>query len=237
MKIRIKTKDASISVDSFNGSIQEIVDLYKEISSNPIAIYEKQHVTELQTGKKQYEAPVITEEKSPIRDRLPNNVVDIKDLDVQKAMTENVLVRCPHCGQAYAIIVKDGIKLFLMRRDFDANEFVIIAEAEESELPLLIAKNGEAKKYYDNIHNKKVINSSDFAVNDDTEIFCPLCHESNDFYKWKDAFRNPWKFFEYEKICDICGGELSPVIDSKNSNSMICDKCGKIWEEKEWRNH
>lgn len=236
MKIRIKTKDVSFSVDGFNGSMQEIVDLYKEISSNTTGIYEKQYV-ESHTEKKQYETSVITEEKSPIRDRLPNNIIDIKDLDVQKAMTENVLVRCPHCGQACAIIVKDKYKLFLMKRDFEANEFVIIAEAEESELPILIAKDGGAKKYYDSIYDKKVINSSDFAVNDDTEIFCPICHESNDFYKWKDAFSNPWKFFEHERICNICGGELSSVIDSKNSNLMVCDKCGKTWEEKEWRNY
>lgn len=235
MKIRIKTKDTSLSIDGFNGNIQEIIDLYKEVSYSPAVVYEKQeaikHIDELKkSAEKQHEAPIAIKEKSPIRDRLPNNIVDVKDLDVQKAITENVLVRCPNCGQAYAIIVKDGNNLFLMRRDFEANEFVIVADADESQITSLIADDN-FKEYYETIYDMAVIDSSDFAVNNDTEIFCPICHESNDFYKWKDAFQNPSKFFDYENVCDVCGGELSEIIDNKTQGVMVCNECGRKTNE------
>jgi predicted RNA-binding Zn-ribbon protein involved in translation (DUF1610 family) len=48
------------------------------------------------------------------------------------------------------------------------------------------------------------------------------------------AYENPIAFFEYDHICDVCGGEMLFDINQANDkNTLKCEDCGytKDWEE------
>lgn len=235
MKIKIKTKDTEISIKGYHGSLMDIMSLYENIKKSPVHMTVPVIRAEDEKAKAELKEALDEQKETEfnIRERLPNNVVDVKQLDVKQAVIENALVRCPQCGQAYALIVKDGDKLILMRRNFDTNEFEIVAEANESQIEEIIASEGKYQEYFKLMQDSVVIDSSDFAVNNESEIFCPLCHLSDTFYHWKDAWENPLHFFEYEDVCDICGGEMSYSVsrDSKGKNPdkyiKVCNQCGR----------
>lgn len=169
-----------------------------------------------------------TTERPAFRKRLPNNVVDVKDLTVQQAVTENALVRCPKCGQAHAIVVMSGSSVFLMRKDYKMNEFVTIAEvdADGNHLTNMCCKEDTNRlSYFNDLQSISPIRNSDFTVNNDTEIFCPVCSKSNTFADWKDAFDNPLGRFETEHLCDACGGEVVEKL-VKGKTYAHCEKCG-----------
>lgn len=164
-----------------------------------------------------------------IRPRIPNNVVDINDLTIEKAVTENALVRCPKCGQAHCLAVPSNSHIYLMRRDFKDNEFGIIAEFESTQsqdfLNACCKPETDKQAYYNDLQNFDFAYESDFTVENNTEIFCPVCCVSSTFNLWKDAFENPLDFFETEHLCDACGGEkLEKLI--KKHKIYKCDKCG-----------
>lgn len=171
-----------------------------------------------------------------IRPRIPNNVVDINDLSIEKAVTENALVRCPKCGQAHCLAVPSGNHIYLMRRDFKDNEFGIIAEFDslnsEDFVNVCCKPETDRQAYYQDLQNMKFDNNVDFIVNNDTEIFCPVCCNSNAFSLWKDAFENPLAYFETECLCDACGGEKIDKFIRK-SHIYQCDKCGLKTDFKE----
>lgn len=175
-------------------------------------------------------------ERPAIRNRIPNNVVNIEDLSLTQAVTENALVRCPNCGQAHALIVRDNTGLYLMRKDYEKNEFIVISEYDindDSFIQACCTENTDRKAYFDDLQN---VPESDeikqFNVTNETELFCPVCHDSNSFELWKDAFENPLTYFETEYLCDACGGEkLEKWIKKKKVYS--CDKCGLITDYKE----
>lgn len=171
-----------------------------------------------------------------IRPRIPNNVVDINDLSIEKAVTENALVRCPKCGQAHCLAVPSGNHIYLMRRDFKDNEFGIIAEfdslSSEDFVNVCCKPETDRQAYYQDLQNMKFSYNTDFVVNNDTEIFCPVCCTSHAFNLWKDAFENPLNYFETERLCDACGGEkLEKFI--KKKRVYQCDKCGLQTDFKE----
>lgn len=233
MEIEIKRNKSLIHVDfgpnvSFEQGLQAVKDLYglmNDVAPNPVE-FKKFGPVEIEQPK-----PFVrnTEERIPgMRDRLPNNAVDISELDVKQATTENALVRCPHCGQSHAIILKDGKRLYCMRRNYDQNQYEIIAESDNpSDLDEMVCK-GNALEYFQTLQDASVINSDDFAVTNDTEIFCPMCKQSASFESWKTAWEYPLRFFEYEHPCDCCGGETVEVM-KKGSNEivLICESCGK----------
>lgn len=164
-----------------------------------------------------------------IRPRIPNNIVDVKDLSIKKAVTENALVRCPKCGQAHCLAVSSGSMVYLMERDFNTNDFNIIAEFDSlNEQPFIdVCCKPETDRlaYFNDLQNAYVLNHNDFAVDNDSEIFCPVCCESSSFLEWKQAFDNPLQYFETEHICDVCGGEkLEKIIRDKKV--YLCDSCG-----------
>lgn len=171
-----------------------------------------------------------------IRPRIPNNVVDIKDLTIEKAVTENALVRCPSCGQAHCLAVPSGNHIYLMRRNLKDNEFGIIAEfdslAGQDFINVCCKPETDRKAYYEDLQSMSFEDNTDFAVNNNTEIFCPVCCTSSTFNLWKDAFENPLDFFETEQLCDACGGEkLEKLI--KKHKVYQCDKCGLQTDFKE----
>lgn len=238
MKIQIENNGVKVTVESseeicnIENISYKMLDLCKSI--NPGIIQDTSFL------KKLKEAPIETKPKEKERDfirpRLPNNIVDIKDLSIEKAVTENALVRCPDCGQAHCLAIHSD-KIYMMRKDYDKNEFGIICEFDSLQsqdfIKACCKKETNRNFYYQDLQKIKFITTSDFAVNDDTEIFCPVCCTSNSFGEWKNAFQNPLEYFETEQLCDACGGEkLEKFI--KKSKYYVCDKCGlneKIKEE------
>lgn len=174
--------------------------------------------------------PIIyTAERPAFRDRLPNNLVDVKDLTITQAVTENALVRCPECGQAHAIIVKSGSAMFLMRKDYDKNEFVVISEfgADQQEALLGVCCNESTSRaaYFTDLQTFNEMPGRDFTVNNETELFCPVCQKSNAFIAWKEAYDNPLSRFETEHLCDACGGEVVEKV-VKGHTYTKCESCG-----------
>lgn len=243
MKIEIKHGEDFLKVDFGSGVVftsESAVDTIKEllvmvrneaVGPPPLTLQmDKEAVKQLSDAVDRIK-PVTTDRDSfGIRERIPNNIVDVKDLDVKQAVTENALVRCPKCGQAHALVVKDSNRLFLMRKNFDNNEFEIIADTEAGNdngeaLNAMMCHNGEYLEYFKMLQDASVIDSSDFAVNNDTEIFCPVCHQSNTFMNWKDAWENPLHFFETEHICQVCGGEISCSVSKEGSDNGVCNDC------------
>lgn len=209
------------------GGMYDVIDLVLRHDSKPLE----------QVTKTVQENPVHPQVSTPlIRPRIPNNVVDIKELDIKQAVTEEALVRCPHCGQAHCLVVNAESKVYLMKRDFDKNEFNIIAVFDS------LTSNGFAYAcckpdtdrldYFNDLQNAPIVSYEDFVANNETDVFCPVCCTSHPFIGWKDAYENPLKYFETEHLCDVCGGEkLEKII--KDKKVYLCDSCGYQTEYKE----
>jgi predicted RNA-binding Zn-ribbon protein involved in translation (DUF1610 family) len=171
-------------------------------------------------------------ERPAFRDRLPNNLVDVKDLDIKQAITENALVRCPHCGQSHILAVNAGNRIYVMRKFYAyaaEDEFRIIFEFDsltsKDFLGICCKPETNRKAYFDDVQKMPMIDDKDFAINNDTEVFCPVCCQSDTFMNWKKAFDEPLTFFETEHLCDACGGEkLEKLV--KKTKMYQCDKCG-----------
>ena len=154
----------------------------------------------------------------------------------KQAIKEKALVRCPKCGQAHCLAVSSGSKVYMMERQFSSNEFGIIAEfdslSSQDFVNMCCKEDTDKQLYFEDLQALKLLDDKDFAVNNDIEIFCPVCHESNTFETWKDAFENPLKYFETEHLCDACGGEkLEKLI--KKKKVYACDSCGLVSDFKE----
>lgn len=176
-------------------------------------------ITEQQTKRDEFK----------IRERIPNNVVDVSTLDVKQAITEKALVRCPKCGQAHALIVHSGNNTYFMERNFKEDDFRIIFHfdsSNENELAGVCYKEDMDKlAYFNDLQDIKELSNDDFVLDNDTEIFCPVCHTSNAFVSWKIAYEHPLDYFETEHLCDVCGGEkLEKWI--KKKHVYLCDSCG-----------
>jgi predicted RNA-binding Zn-ribbon protein involved in translation (DUF1610 family) len=227
--MRIENYDIKITIESSEEvcNIEDIsnkmIDLYNSINSGITQTPSVNEIEELPIKVRLEE-----KDRSIIRPRIPNNVVDIKDLTIEKAITENALVRCPSCGQAHCLAVHSD-KIYMMRKDYDKNEFGIICEFDSLQsqdfIKACCKEETNRNFYYQDLQKIKFITTSDFAVNNDTEIFCPVCCSSNSFSEWKHAYQEPLSFFETEHLCDACGGEkLEKFI--KKSKFYVCDKCG-----------
>lgn len=242
-KVKFKTKHMSISLSSTKESVDSLVESVSSLYNNccghqeaPSIIFTKETIEE-HIKKAQEEPAVLSVSEFPtIRKRLPNNVVDIKDLSVEQAVKEKALVRCPNCGQAHCLVVSSGARIYMMERQYSSNEFGIIAEFDslgnQDFVNMCCKDNTDKQLYFKDLQTLKTLTDKDFAVNNDTEIFCPVCHESNTFETWKDAFENPLNYFETEHLCDACGGEKLEKLIKKNK-VYACDSCGLISDYKE----
>ena len=239
-KVKLETKHIKISLSSTKESIDSLVEsaslLYNHCCGHQEASvsFTKETLESTEDSKEPNVASV--NEFPTIRKRLPNNVVDIKDLTVKQAIRESALVRCPKCGQAHCLAVSGGSRVYMMERQFSSNEFGIIAEFDslgsQDFVNMCCKEDTDKQLYFKDLQALKPLDDKDFAVNNDTEIFCPVCHESNTFETWKDAFENPLNYFETEHLCDACGGEkLEKLI--KKKKVYACDSCGLISDFKE----
>lgn len=239
MKIQIEINDVNVTVetpcyaDTFleKNNVMNVCGKMYNVIESVCKLDENINTTE---DKNQYQ-PVMPSKKDTmvIRPRIPNNVVDIKDLTIKEATTEQALVRCPKCGQSHVLAVNSGNHIYVMRKLYSctgkADEFRIIAEfdslSSQDFINMCCNQDTDRKAYFEDIQKVKIIDDKDFAVSNDTEIFCPVCCESDTFINWKNAFENPLNYFETEHLCDACGGEkLEKLI--KKHKVYQCDKCG-----------
>lgn len=248
MKIQIENHDVNVTVETPHSVLvnkNEVMNIcgkvYDVIDSiyNPtlITVSDNIDIPEVVKTIKKTQPTIISErDNMVIRPRIPNNVVDIKDLTIKKAVTENALVRCPVCGQAHCLAVPSGNHIYLMRRDFKKDEFGIIAEFDslngEDFVNVCCKPETDRKAYYQDLQNMSFIYNKDFTVDNDTELFCPVCCKSSKFTLWKEVFENPLMYFETEHLCDACGGEkLEKLI--KKKKVYECDYCGLQTDYKE----
>lgn len=215
----------------FNNNTEEIVNALK-LCLNAVAGEELEYV---QKPKKQSEnvtsvTPVKDDFK--IRERIPNNVVDVKDLDIKQAITEKALVRCPHCGQSHILALNSGNRIYVMRKFYAyaaEDEFRIILEFDSLNshdfLGICCKPETDRKAYFEDIQKTYMKDDKDFAVTNDTEVFCPVCCQSDTFLNWKNAYDNPLEYFETEHLCDACGGETVTKMVKKQKVTK-CEKCG-----------
>lgn len=170
-----------------------------------------------------------------IRDRLPNTV-DLSELEIKKAVTEEPMIRCPNCGQSSTVIVivSDTVAYLMRKETVDNKEtFKIVTELEPTEENI---ENASLKYsvapmvYYKDIQSikrKKKYDGLDIAVDNNTDIYCPMCREKHKFSNWLEAYRSPLELgFETELLCDVCGGEAVQTIDSKRNKILRCESCG-----------
>ena len=247
MKIRIKNNGVKATVEMSNyvsdSATTKIAELVSQLVTNIHKIRRENAVSTakecaIEQSKSEEEkiTSVVPAERPAIRSRIPNNIVNIEDLSLTQAVTENALVRCPHCGQAHAIIVNDNTGIYLMRKDYQKNEFVVIAEygIDDNTFTDACCKDDTDKQIYfkDLQKQPELSDITQFNVTNETELFCPVCRNSNDFKQWKDAYENPLNFFETDQLCDACGGEKLPKV-IKNKTVYCCDKCGLITDYEE----
>ena len=247
MKIRIENNGIKATVempnyvsDSATTKVAELVsqlvtNIHNMRTENAVATA-KECAIEQSKFEEKKTTSVVPAERPAIRGRIPNNIVNIEDLSLTQAVTENALVRCPHCGQAHAIIVNDNTGIYLMRKDYQKNEFVVIAEYgidDDSFTDACCKDDTDKQIYFKDLQKQPELSDiTQFNVTNETELFCPVCRNSNDFKQWKDAYENPLNFFETDQLCDACGGEKLPKV-IKNKTVYCCDKCGLITDYEE----
>ena len=247
MKIIIKNNGVKATVEMSNyvsdSATTKIAELVSQLVTNIHKIRRenavstaKECVIEQSKFEEEKTTSVVPTERPAIRSRIPNNIVNIEDLSLTQAVTENALVRCPHCGQAHAIIVNDNTGIYLMRKDYQKNEFVVIAEYgidDDSFTDACCKDDTDKQIYFKDLQKQPELSDiTQFNVTNETELFCPVCRNSNNFKQWKDAYENPLNFFETDQLCDACGGEKLPKV-IKNKTVYCCDKCGLITDYEE----
>lgn len=236
MKIKVKCHGMSIEVKGLDEHLskKEIANVVYHMYDAIKSVYFPSEDTEDTNKNESIQIQTPKEPDLLIRPRIPNSIVDTKDLDIKQAVTENALVRCPECGQSHILAVNSGNHIYVMRKFYavaSSDEFRIIAEfdslSSQDFINMCCKPETNRKAYFEDIQKIKMIDDKDFAVDNNTEIFCPVCCRSHNFGRWKDAYENPLKYFETEHLCDACGGErFEKVI--KNGKLYECDTCGLI---------
>ena len=241
MDIKYKDKDVEISIKNVNknailtneelNSVIKIIELFKDydgsIKSSLDNIVKNDMKKESKKVQQQDDRPVI-------RDRLPNQI-DMSELDIKKAITNHPMIRCPHCGQSSKAIVHIGPSEYYYIRK-DNKEFNIIMKLNDYEEinNVCLPKESDVTTYHNDIENIKVPNkykNVDLNVNENTVFECPICRQKESFNQWNMAFETPLNFFETDKLCEICGGEMVNVLvtdenGNKNVNQEQCEACG-----------
>ena len=207
-------------------SADDILDRYLAQANKVIAeITTTQDTAKIQKVERISERPLI-------RKKIPNNSINLSELTFKKAVTENVLVRCPHCGQSHAIIVCDSDGNYLMIRNFEKNEFSIISSFNSKEQLKGIYFDKDKMKMEDYVSDLQNLLSNeqkdkDFLLGEDSSILCPFCQEVNSFSHWKEAYEKPVEFFGSEEICSYCGGELVKTPGDTGKETYCCEICKK----------
>lgn len=155
------------------------------------------------------------------------NTVDLgklyKNVEKQKSK-EYSKFRCPNCGQAKMLYIKEGKsvtysenkKLMLLSEKF-------IEDITAGQLNFVPFIQGKEFKKYKGKATKLLLNEN----NSDTECTCLNCKKDAALIDWIEAEINPKKYFEFDIVCDVCGGEVMPVVKDGKVTNRKCEQCGQ----------
>jgi DNA-directed RNA polymerase subunit RPC12/RpoP len=242
MDIKYKDKDMEISIKNINknailtgeelDSVMKIIKLFKDSQESVKASFND--IIKSATEEKPKKMKAIND-RPDVRDRLPNQV-DLSELEIKKAVTEEPMIRCPICGQSSTAIVciNEDNEYYLLRKvnkkGKDTFETTIKCDSLDDVTKLYKPIDASPMDYYDDITKIKIsktLRDTDMNVSNDTKIICPVCTNQNPFSKWVDAFKHPLDFgFETEMLCDICGEEAVETIDKDKNKIIQCEHCG-----------
>ena len=242
MDVEYRDKDIEISIRNVNKNtvgdkefenVMKIITLFKEFATpfkEAVLPIVKQALPEV----KEKPEKVNKEDRPVIRDRIPNQV-DLSTLEIKKAVTNEPMIRCPHCGQASKTIVCiNDCENYLLRKITKNGkktfETVMVLEDQEAIDNICMPEGANITDYHSDImkiKQSKKLQNTDLNVSNETMLLCPCCKEKEPFSKWVDAFQHPLEFgFETETLCDICGGEAVKAIDENKHEIIQCESCG-----------
>lgn len=135
-------------------------------------------------------------------------------------------LRCPNCAQHLAIRVETDTKNMLFVLRYGEYEKAVKDEIDfvEDDMPSFL-------EALDKVETEPL---SFERANSNVNVTCPYCgNKTEGDTAWKDAFDNPYNYFEYDVLCDKCGGEVFPnLIRNKETDEvrevMMCERCGEI---------
>jgi DNA-directed RNA polymerase subunit RPC12/RpoP len=243
MNIKYKDQDVEISIKNINKdskeeleSVAKIIELLKEFKKPMQYIFGSLSEDNNTSAKENN----IIHEKSKIddrpilRERIPNQV-DLSNLEIKKAVTEEPMIRCPNCGQSSKVIVKiEPTANYLLRKVTKNNkktfETVLELTNQQDIDNILLPENSDITAYHNDIMKikpSKKLKDTDLNVNNETLLLCPCCHKEMIFKSWVEAYKYPLDFdFETDVLCEVCGHEAVKTID-KNKHAIIqCEHCG-----------
>ncbi len=173
-------------------------------------------------------------DRNLVKDRLPNTI-DLSEVDIKKAVTNEPKIRCPKCGQTDKAIVRiKPDESYFMRKDKsgDKEEYIPIAILDSDEAINNICKpeKSDMKDYNDDIYKIRIpksLKNANINVAQDTAITCPICKYTSLFQAWNEAYNNPLEYgFETELLCDMCGNEAVDKVTKDNKHVIHCESCG-----------
>ena len=176
------------------------------------------------------------DDRPMIRERLPNQI-DMSELEIKKAVTEEPMIRCSCCGQASKAIVHiSATEYYLLRKVKKGNKktFETVMSLDSLDAVNKIIKPGKSSilDYHNDImkiKQDKKLKNTDLNVSSETIIQCPVCGTKASFKTWTEAFKHPIEFgFETDLLCDVCGKEAVSTIDKDKNEIIKCEYCGHI---------
>lgn len=244
MDIKYKDKDVEISIKNINKnailtgeeleSVVKIIQLFKT-NQNSIKTSFDNIIKDAIPKEEPKKMQASNNDRPVIRDRLPNQV-DLSELEIKRAVTEEPMIRCPVCGQSSTaiVVIKDDEEYYLLRKinknGKDTFETVLKCDNYEDVMKLYKPSDASELDYYEDVTKIKIaknLRNTDLNVSNDTKLICPLCLDNSVFSKWVEAFKHPLDFgFETEMLCDVCGEEAVETIDKDKNKVIQCEHCG-----------
>ena len=242
MDIRFKNDKVDIAITNIDKDIihhenemDNIINIIKVLQSFEFTDTMQKTVTAIQEKKEQPKNIQTSVDRPVIRDRLPNTV-DLSELEMKKAVTEEPMVRCPECGQSSTVLVEiDDTHNYLMRKVVNEKketfETVMELTSEKDINNILMPASASPLDYHNDIMKIKIpkkLKDVDINVSNETKICCPVCGNSaHTFKEWVEAFKHPLDFgFETENLCDVCGQEAVNTFDENKNEVIVCESCG-----------
>lgn len=234
MKITANNVSIECSDDLFQSknSTKNIIDVINALNgaaaSAPIDFEKKLEGLKITTGESSSTTQSYNVGERLDRQRLPNtdspreelksnarrldNVVDLKDLKLEKPNSTNYF-RCPDCGQSVFLHINE--------------KFYIKSLDTGMIYPVDIDENTEINTYKDyqdllltSVGNEPIT----ICDTDEVESFCIKCGKTHTLHDYIDAYENPDMYFENEKICPLCGGEVCDIVGTDGVEAK-CEKC------------
>lgn len=241
-KIKFKTKSFSINIES-DSDIKELFNITSGLIDNYI---NNSDISDIKDNNI-VEFKNINNTKTEEKKHIPGEV-NLNELSIQEAETKHLLFRCPCCGQGHVCLVKPKENEYILMARHN-NDFEYIETLDEDGADkvtitnMLSVKNinitedyiadfdKEENKdklidYFDDIQSFEYNSDCDVIIEDDTNIMCPICSAISPASSWINAYNNPLEYFEYDDICDVCGGEMIYSVSKKDQeNELECEIC------------